>query len=118
MVRAMPLHQLTIHEAAGLLSRREISAVELTQAVIERILDVENDTRAYLTLAFESALEEARLADERRLAASGLEGTSPLLGIPLAIKDVICTAGLPTTCLLYTSPSPRDRTRHRMPSSA
>ena len=97
MVRAMPLHQLTIHEAAGLLSRREISAVELTQAVIERILDVENDTRAYLTLAFESALEEARLADERRLAASGLEGTSPLLGIPLAIKDVICTAGLPTT---------------------
>ncbi|HOU24896.1 MAG TPA: amidase family protein, partial [Anaerolineae bacterium] len=93
----MPLHQLTIHEAAGLLSRREISAVELTQAVIERILDVENNTRAYLTLAFESALEEARLADERRLAASGLEGTSPLLGIPLAIKDVICTAGLPTT---------------------
>lgn len=98
VVGTMPLYDLTIHKAAALLNRREITSVELTRAVIERILSVENSTRAYLTLALDSALEEARLADQRRSISNGVsEATSPLLGIPLAIKDVICLAGLPTT---------------------
>ncbi|MBC7261602.1 MAG: Asp-tRNA(Asn)/Glu-tRNA(Gln) amidotransferase subunit GatA [Chloroflexi bacterium] len=90
----MKLYELTIHEALDLLRRREISAVELTQAVLDRIVDVDNDIKAYITLLPETALEEARLADKRRHA--GMDGL--LLGIPLAIKDVICLAGAPTTC--------------------
>jgi len=88
------LTQLTIHEALDLLSRREVSAVELTQAVLDRIVDVDNEVKAYITLSPEVALQEAGQADELR--HQGTEGA--LLGIPLAVKDVICLAGVPTTC--------------------
>jgi aspartyl-tRNA(Asn)/glutamyl-tRNA(Gln) amidotransferase subunit A len=90
----LELHELTIHEAHDLLSKGEISSVELTQAVIDRIVAVDNDIKAYLTLTPELALEQAREADQRRMGGED----SPLLGIPLAIKDVICTKGVPTTC--------------------
>ncbi len=92
----MHLYDLTIHEARALLEAREISAVELTQAVLDRILAVDNDVRAYLTLTPEVALEQARAADAARARQDA--PASPLLGIPLAIKDVLCTAGIPTTC--------------------
>ncbi len=92
----MPLYDLTIHEARALLEAREISAVELTQAVLDRILAVDNDVKAYLTLTPEVALEQARAADAARAHQDA--PSSPLLGIPLAIKDVLCTAGIPTTC--------------------
>jgi len=88
------LYELTIHEALDLLRQRKISAVELTQAVLDRLVSIDNDIKAYLTLTPDTALEEARRADELR--ASGTDGT--LLGIPLAIKDNICLAGVPTTC--------------------
>jgi aspartyl-tRNA(Asn)/glutamyl-tRNA(Gln) amidotransferase subunit A len=91
------LVRLPLHQVHALLRRREISAVELTQAVLDRILAVDNEVKAYLTLAPESALEQAAEAD-RRWAAGGALAASPLLGIPLAIKDVICAEGLPTTC--------------------
>ncbi len=90
----MNLYDLTIHEASARLDAGEISATELTQAVLERILAVDNQVKAYLTLTPEEALEQARAADVRR--AAGERG--PLLGIPLAIKDVLCTKGVPTTC--------------------
>jgi aspartyl-tRNA(Asn)/glutamyl-tRNA(Gln) amidotransferase subunit A len=90
----LELHELTIHEAQDLLQKGEISSVELTQAVIDRIVAVDNDVKAYLTLTPELALEQAREADRRRAAGED----NPLLGIPLAIKDVICTRGVPTTC--------------------
>ncbi len=103
----MKLHELTIHESLDLLEKRQISAVELTQALLDRIVAVDNQIKAYLTLTPESALEEARKADEtragreqgttQRSSSIGSEGLS-LLGIPLAIKDVICLAGVPTTC--------------------
>ena len=90
----MKLHQLTIHEASERLAAREVTAVELTEDIIDRILAVDNDVKAYLTLTPEAALAQARAADERR--ATGEDG--PLLGVPLAIKDVLCTKGIPTTC--------------------
>jgi aspartyl-tRNA(Asn)/glutamyl-tRNA(Gln) amidotransferase subunit A len=90
----LELYELTIHEAHDLLEKGEISSVELTQAVIDRIVAVDNEIKAYITLTPELALEQAKEADRRRAAGED----SPLLGIPLAIKDVICTEGVPTTC--------------------
>ena len=90
----MPLHTLTIHEAHDRLARRELSSVELTQAVLARIAAVDDRVRAYLHVAAERALAQAREADARR--AHGEH--TPLLGIPLAIKDVLCVEGLPYTC--------------------
>jgi aspartyl-tRNA(Asn)/glutamyl-tRNA(Gln) amidotransferase subunit A len=88
------LHQLTIHQAQARMAGGQITSVELTRAALDRVLAVDNDVRAYLTLAPELALAQAREADARR--ARGESG--PLLGVPLAVKDVICVEGLPTTC--------------------
>ena len=90
----MKPYELTIHEAQDLLRKGEISAVELTQAVIDRIVEVDNQVKAYLTITPESALEQAQEADRRRAAGED----HPLLGVPMAVKDVICTKGVPTTC--------------------
>jgi aspartyl-tRNA(Asn)/glutamyl-tRNA(Gln) amidotransferase subunit A len=90
----MALYDLTIHESLDLMRRGELTCVELTQAVLDRIVAVENHVRAYLTLAPEWALEQARSADESRARGEG----AALLGVPLAIKDVICVEGLPCTC--------------------
>ena len=89
----MMLHQLTIHEAHDQLAHREISSVELTEAIFARIEQVEPALHAFLHVAREAALAQAQFADTRR---AGGEDT-PLLGAPLAIKDVICVQGLPAT---------------------
>lgn len=90
----MELCELTIHQARQLLRDREISAVELTQAALQRIESVDDRIKAYLLVTPEAAIESAEEADRRR--ASGEDG--PLLGIPVAIKDVLCTRGVETTC--------------------
>ena len=90
----MKLYELTIHQAHELLRRREITAVELTQSCLNRILAVDNQIKAYLTLTPELALEQAREADRRRAAGED----HPLLGVPMAVKDIICTEGVVTTC--------------------
>jgi aspartyl-tRNA(Asn)/glutamyl-tRNA(Gln) amidotransferase subunit A len=93
------LYQLTIHEDRERLAAGEFTAVELTEAVLERILAVDNDVKAYLTLTPEEALAQARAADERRAASADDPAANvPLLGVPLAIKDVLSTKGIPTTC--------------------
>ena len=90
----MQLHELTIHAAHDLLQKKEITALELTRSVLDRISAVEPKIDAYLTVAADSALEQAVRADE--IISSGR--SAPLAGIPLAIKDLICTEGMPTTC--------------------
>jgi aspartyl-tRNA(Asn)/glutamyl-tRNA(Gln) amidotransferase subunit A len=86
---------LTLHDAGNKLRKREFSSVELTEAVFDRIAATDSKIQAYLTLARDAALEQARQADER-LKQDG--ATSPLLGVPLAVKDNFLTRGLRTTC--------------------
>ena len=90
----MSLHKLTIHELREMLDGRQVSAVELTRDVLQRIEKVEDRVKAYITLDPEGALMQAEAADKERK-----EGTGGLLcGIPLSIKDVLCTDGMRTTC--------------------
>ena len=90
-----PLWKLSVHEAHTLLARREVSSVELTREVIDRVNAVGSKTNAYITRTPEIALQQAEEAD-KRLAAG--ETNTPLLGVPVGIKDVISTRGVRTTC--------------------
>jgi aspartyl-tRNA(Asn)/glutamyl-tRNA(Gln) amidotransferase subunit A len=86
--------QYTIHEAHELLKNKKLSSVELTKAYLERIRQLEAKVKALVTVTDKLALEQAQQAD--KTIAEGKAG--PLTGIPLAIKDVICTKGVRTTC--------------------
>ncbi len=89
----MELYSLTIHEARDKLRAGEITSVELTESVLERIGAVEEKVHAYISLQEDLALQMARFADERRAIGED----HALLGIPLGIKDAIITQGVPTT---------------------
>jgi len=90
----MQLYELTIGEAHELLKKKEITSVELTKAVLDRIDEVEPEIDAYITVAADMAMAQAGEAD-RAIAAGKCQ---PLTGIPVAIKDLMCVEGLPTTC--------------------
>ncbi len=90
----MQLHQLTINEAHALLKKKEISSQELTRAVFDRIDAVENKVNAYISFSRDQAMQQAAEADRAIAAGRCL----PLTGIPLAVKDLICTRHFPTTC--------------------
>ena len=85
---------LTTHDARDLLDRKEVSSVELTRAVLDRIGRVEDRIKAFVTVTEELALEHALEAD-RRIASGNVQ---PLTGIPVQVKDNMCTRGIPTTC--------------------
>jgi len=89
----LELYSLTIHQAQKKLRQGEITSVELTESVLERIAAVEENVHAYISIQEDLALQMARFADERR--ATGED--QPLLGIPLAVKDAIISQGVPTT---------------------
>ena len=88
------LNWLSIQEAHAQLTSRQISSVELTQACLDRIDAVEDRVQSFLTLTPETALSQAAVAD--RMLGAGEGG--PLTGVPVQIKDVMCTEGVPTTC--------------------
>src|SRR3990170_22056 len=91
----MELTGLTIHELQGLLRRREVTAKQVLMAFLKRIAQVEGKIQAYMAVTGLEALRMASRLDRRRHAG---EDAGPLAGIPLAIKDVICTQDVPTTC--------------------
>ena len=92
--RIMLKYDLTIHEAHQLLKKGEVSSLELTKASLERVDEVEDKLRSFVTVTAELAFAQARQADERIKAGN----SSPLTGIPVMIKDNMCTKGLTTTC--------------------
>lgn len=91
----MALCDMTTHQLVKLLHEKEISAVELTKSVLERIDEKEGTINAYITVCREQALKDAAAADSR-LARGDTD--SALIGIPVAIKDIICAQGIETTC--------------------
>jgi len=102
---------LTIHELHGLLKKREITSREITESVFERISEVDSRVRAYVCLTGEKAFAQADRADQ--MIRDGRGDISPLTGIPVAIKDLICTKGVRTTCashILHNFTSPYNAT--------
>jgi aspartyl-tRNA(Asn)/glutamyl-tRNA(Gln) amidotransferase subunit A len=90
----MELSRLTIHEASTLLHQRQLSAVELTRAVLERIHATDTDLHSYITVCETEALDQAKRADQQLASHSSAPA---LCGIPLAIKDVILTHDIRST---------------------
>jgi len=92
--RATDLHFLTIAEAASLIERRQLSPVALTRAFLDRIAAIDPQLNAYLLVTADQALDQARIA-EAEIMAGKYRG--PMHGIPFALKDIYCTAGIRTT---------------------
>lgn len=106
----MELYYLPAHELHDLLVNRQITAEELCRAFFERIDAVEDKLKAYVTITRENALARAKEID-RQIAAG--EQIAPLAGIPVAVKDNLCTEGVRTTCsskILYNFVPPYSAT--------
>ncbi|QBQ53305.1 Asp-tRNA(Asn)/Glu-tRNA(Gln) amidotransferase subunit GatA [Nitrosococcus wardiae] len=88
------MHHKSLAELASALKAREISSEELTQHYLKRIEQWDENLNSFITVSAEEALQQAKAADA--LLQSG-EGT-PMTGIPLAHKDIFCTAGIKTSC--------------------
>ena len=85
---------LTAHAAREMLDTQKVSSVELTQAMLERIGEVEDQVKAFVRVTEATALEQAAEADKR--IASG--DVQPLTGVPMVLKDNMITKGINTTC--------------------
>lgn len=91
----MKLYEMTAHELSDMLHNRKLGVVELTQAYLNRIDEIDSKVGSYITVSRNEALKQAE-----KLQAEFDSGAClpPLAGIPAAIKDNMCTEGIPTTC--------------------
>ena len=102
----MDITELTVHELVEKLKNKELTVTEINKAYIDRINDREKDVQAFITLLTEEALKEAESIEKK-------ENLSELAGIPIGIKDNICTKNIKTTCaskMLENFVSPYDAT--------
>ena len=102
----MELFKLTAHELRDMIKNKEISSVEATKSVFDRINSVEDKVESYITLLEEDAIANASKIDER---LSKGEDVGALAGVPCAIKDNLCTKDVLTTCaskMLYNFKPP------------
>ena len=88
------IEELTVHAAVDRLTRRECSSEDLVAGLLDVIRRRDDDVGAYLELDEDAALEQAKAADAAR--AEGRSGR--LLGVPVAVKDVLNVRGQPCTC--------------------
>jgi len=88
------MHNKTVSQLAVGLRAGEFSSVELVQHYLERIGSLDKELNSFITVSEESALEQARVADEQFIARTA----GPLAGIPIVQKDIFCTQGIKTSC--------------------
>ena len=91
----MEITELTVHELKDKLASGELTSYDITKAYADRIKEKEKNVQAFVTELTDSALEKGKEIDEKR---SKKETKSELAGIPVGIKDNICTKGIRTTC--------------------
>lgn len=106
----MELYELTVHELMDKLNKNEITSEDITKSYVSRINEKEDDIEAFVTVLSEDAESKAKEIDQK--IEKG-EITNKLAGIPIGIKDNICTKGIKTTCsskMLEDFVSPYDAT--------
>ena len=91
----MNITDLTVHELKEKLAKKEITISEITKAYVDRIVEKEPDVKAFVTTLTDKALEQANQIEEK---VDKGEITSEYAGIPIGIKDNMCTKGVKTTC--------------------
>ena len=94
-MKILKLHELTLHEVRDKIRQREISAKDLLDSVFDRIDTVEDSVSAYISLSKDEAYKKAKEIDDKIAAG---EEHGDLTGIPMALKDNICSEGIKTTC--------------------
>ena len=106
----MEITELTVHELIEKLKNKELTSTEITQSYVDKIKEKEPEVQAFVTTLEDEALKQAKEIDEKRASE---EIKNDLAGIPIGIKDNMCTKGIKTTCsshMLENFVSPYDAT--------